>query len=61
MKNLLKIASLLGLVMTIVPPILFFVGKSDLGQMKLWMGIGMTIWFFSAPFWVNKPAGSDQS
>lgn len=54
MKNLLKIASLVGLVMTIVPPILFFLGKNDLGQMKLLMGVGMAIWFVSAPFWVNQ-------
>lgn len=54
MKNMLKIASLLGLVMTIVPSILFFMGKTDIDQMKLWMGIGMAIWFVSAPFWVNK-------
>lgn len=60
MKNMLKLASLLGLVMTIVPPILFFLGKTDLGQMKLWMGVGMTIWFVSAPFWINQSSGQSQ-
>jgi hypothetical protein len=58
MKSLLKIASLIGLVLSIVPPILFFLGKTDLGQMKLGMGIGMAIWFVTAPFWINQT--SDQ-
>jgi hypothetical protein len=54
MKSLLKIASLLGLVLSIGPPILFFLGKTDLGQMKLGMGIGMVVWMVTAPFWINK-------
>lgn len=54
MKNLYKIASGLGLILTIVPPVLFFMEKTDLDQMKLWMGIGMVIWMVTAPFWINK-------
>ncbi len=54
MKNLLKIASGLGLVLTILPPVLFFLGNTDQAQMKLWMGIGMVIWMVTAPFWINK-------
>jgi len=54
MKSLLIIASLLGLVLSIGPPILFFLGKTDLGQMKLGMGIGMVFWMVTAPFWINK-------
>lgn len=54
MKNLLKIGSLLGLLLTIVPPIIFFMGNSDLSQMKWTMGIGMVLWFVTAPFWINK-------
>jgi hypothetical protein len=60
MKNLLKLTSLIGLVLTIVPPVFFFLGKTDMGQMKLLMGIGMAIWFVSAPFWVNKPTSKVQ-
>lgn len=61
MKNLLKLLSLAGLVMSILPPILFFLGNMEMGSMKLWMGVGMVLWMTSAPFWVNKPTSSDQS
>lgn len=56
MKILLKLISLVGLAMSIFPPILFFLGKMELGSMKLWMGIGMVVWMISAPFWINKPS-----
>ncbi|TDQ15113.1 hypothetical protein DFQ04_2999 [Algoriphagus boseongensis] len=60
MKNLAKVFSLLGLLLTIVPPVLFFMGSMEMGTMKIAMGIGMVAWIASAPFWINKPAGSDQ-
>ncbi|WP_199708106.1 hypothetical protein [Algoriphagus lacus] len=56
MKILLKLISLVGLAMSIFPPILFFLGKMELSSMKLWMGIGMVVWMISAPFWINKPS-----
>lgn len=56
MKNLLKLISLVGLALSIFPPILFFLGKMELSSMKLWMGIGMVVWMISAPFWINKPS-----
>ena len=61
MKSMLKIGSLVGLMMTILPPVLFFLGKMEMASMKLWMGIGMVIWMVTAPFWINKSAGSEQS
>lgn len=54
MKSVLKIASVIGLMLSIVPPILFFLGNMDLDTMKLWMGIGMLAWMVTAPFWINK-------
>lgn len=60
MKILLKIGSFLSLALTIVPPIIFFVGNLELSQMKGYMGIGMVIWFVTAPFWINKPSKSEQ-
>lgn len=54
MKSLLKIASVIGLALSIVPPVLFFLGNMDLDTMKLWMGIGMLAWMLTAPFWINK-------
>jgi len=56
MKNLLKIASLIGLVLSILPPVLFFLGKMEMDPMKWTMGLGMVLWMVSAPFWINKPS-----
>ncbi len=60
MKILIKIGSFLSLVLTIVPSIIFFVGNLELSQMKGYMGIGMVLWFVTAPFWINKPSKSEQ-
>jgi hypothetical protein len=54
MKSLLKLVSVIGLVLSIVPPVLFFFGKMEMSSMKLWMGIGMLAWMVTAPFWINK-------
>lgn len=54
MKTFLKFGSLLGLIFTIYPPIMFFMGDVDLDRMKWSMGIGMVLWFVTAPFWINK-------
>ena len=54
MKNLLKLVSFLGLLMSIVPPILLFLGQMEMDSMKLWMGIGMISWMGTAPFWINQ-------
>jgi hypothetical protein len=54
MKSLLKIASAIGLGLSIIPPVLFFLGNMDLDSMKRWMGIGMVVWMVTAPFWINK-------
>lgn len=53
MKNLLKPLSFIGLLMTIVPPVMLFSGNLEMGQMKLVMGLGMVLWMLTAPFWVN--------
>ncbi|PZV85310.1 hypothetical protein CLV31_103101 [Algoriphagus aquaeductus] len=54
MKIMLKIGSLIGLMLTIVPPVLFFLGQIEIDSMKLWMGIGMLAWMVTAPFWINR-------
>ena len=60
MKILMKIGSFFSLVLTIVPSILFFVGDLELSQMKIHMGVGMVLWFVTAPFWINKSSKSEQ-
>ncbi len=58
MKSLLKLASAIGLVLSILPPVLFFVGTMEMSSMKVWMGIGMVVWMVTAPFWINKKEDS---
>jgi hypothetical protein len=54
MKNFLKLVALVGLILTIVPPIFFFLGEMEMQSMKFWMSIGMVGWMVTAPFWINK-------
>ena len=54
MKILIKIGSFVSLVLTIVPSLIFFTGGLELSQMKIYMGVGMVLWFVTAPFWINK-------
>lgn len=49
----------MGLLLTMIPPILIFMGKIDLDTTKLMMAIGMVAWFSTAPFWINKKADID--
>jgi len=60
MKILLKTGSFLGLALTIVPSLIFFTGDLELSQMKIYMGVGMVLWFVTAPFWINKSSKSEQ-
>jgi len=59
MKLFLKIGSLIGLLLTMSPPILIFLEKIDLDTTKLLMTIGMVAWFSTAPFWINKKVDVD--
>lgn len=53
MRIVLQILSLIGLLMTIVPPILFFNGKIEQVQQNWYMMFGALIWFVSAFFWLG--------
>ncbi|NQU82175.1 MAG: hypothetical protein HQ543_11710 [Bacteroidetes bacterium] len=54
MKFVLKIISYIGIGLTIIPSILFLMDKIELSQLKLYMLIGVFVWFGSAVFWVGK-------
>ena len=53
MKILLKLLSFIGLGLTGVPSVLFFMGKIELESSHHLMTVGMIIWFVTAPFWIN--------
>lgn len=54
MKNILKIVSVTGLALNIVPAILVFNNIMSFDNYKWLMLAGTLMWFASAPFWVNK-------
>jgi high-affinity Fe2+/Pb2+ permease len=53
MKNLLKIASVLGLLLTVVPAFLVLNGRIAWDLHAQLMIAGMILWFASAPFWMK--------
>lgn len=54
MRNILKIASLIGLLLTIAPAFLHFAGKVDFETHKWITFLGTAIYLSTAPFWMNK-------
>jgi hypothetical protein len=54
MKRFLQLISLAGLLLTIVPPVLFFHGNISHGIQNLLMLIGAFIWFVSSFFWLGR-------
>jgi hypothetical protein len=54
MDALLKMVSVLGLALTVVPACLVFAGLIAWPTHALLMVIGMVLWFVSAPFWMGE-------
>lgn len=48
-----KVAALLALALTIVPPVLFAVKTMPEPTMKLLMFAGCVLWFIAAPWWLK--------
>jgi hypothetical protein len=53
-KTAARLVSLVSLVGTILPPVLFFTGHMDLGATKLWMLVATIAWFAATPVWMNR-------
>jgi len=54
MRTLLKIISYIGLILTVIPSILYFMEKISQETSNDLMTLGMILWFVSAPFWINS-------
>lgn len=54
MRSILKLVSFIGLLLTVVPSFLVFSELIELSFHKTLMLIGTLLWFFTAPFWMNK-------
>jgi hypothetical protein len=55
MRPLLQIVSLVALVATIAPSILFLVDRITLDQAKWIMLIATLVWFVVTPIWMGRP------
>ena len=53
MKRILQMISLAGLILTILPSILFFLGEISHSTQNSWTLSGAIIWFISAVFWLG--------
>lgn len=54
MKNVARLVSLVSLIGTILPPVLFFTGAMTLASTQTWM-LGATIaWFVATPLWMDR-------
>jgi hypothetical protein len=58
MKTLLQMISLAGILLTIVPPVLFFFGNISHPVQNTLMIIGAVVWFGSAGFWLGRKVES---
>ena len=54
MKKILQLLSILGLISTVLPGLLVFMGIMEFEHYKLWVLGGTVLWFATAPFWINK-------
>ena len=54
MRRILQIASVLALVGTIVPAVLFLGGTISLPATKTWMLASTVLWFATVPFWMGR-------
>jgi hypothetical protein len=56
MKQIAQICSYLALAATLLPAVLFFADRIDLGAAQLWMLISALVWFVATPFWMEHKA-----
>mgnify|MGYP001166112766 CR=1 FL=1 len=56
MKNVLRAVSLVALLGTIVPPVMYLVGAMELTAVKWSMAAAAVAWFAATPFWMDRAA-----
>lgn len=54
MKNIVKLISYTGLLLTLLPAFFVFYGVISFDTYKWLMAAGTIVWFGSTPFWMNK-------
>ncbi|MBX7259638.1 MAG: hypothetical protein K1Y02_24995 [Candidatus Hydrogenedentes bacterium] len=58
MRNLLMAVSILALVVLMLGPTLYFLGKVDLETNKHILLAGTVLWFVVTPFWMKEKSGT---
>jgi hypothetical protein len=53
-KKAARLVSLVALVGTILPPVLYFTGHMDLDATKAWMLVAAVAWFAATPVWMDR-------
>lgn len=53
-NTILKIISAIGLILTLGPSVLVFLGLISLETHKILMLIGTVLWFVATPFWMYR-------
>ncbi|MCA1758836.1 MAG: hypothetical protein LC658_03620 [Bacteroidales bacterium] len=61
MKQILQFISLVGLLMTILSPVFFFLGKISHPTQDLLMLLGAVVWFGSAVFWLGGKTKNEEA
>ena len=54
MRTAAKLVSLVSLVATILPPVLYFTGALDLAAAQGWMLAATVAWFAATPVWMDR-------
>ena len=54
MKYLIRIVAVAGLALTLIPPIVFYLGGIPESSMKRYVFIGTLIWFAGAIPWLGR-------
>ena len=60
LKLIAKVTSGIGLILTLGPSIIVFLGSMELDTAKLFMLVGTVLWFASAPVWMNTVAAEKE-
>jgi hypothetical protein len=60
MRTLLRVVSLLGLALTVLPPMLAFGGHLSQSASFTLMNVGMVSWFGTAVFWIKGGRAEDE-
>ena len=60
MRTLLRVVSLLGLALTVLPPMLAFGGHLSQSASFTMMNVGMVSWFGTAVFWIKGGRAEDE-